>query len=53
MLYNPAKCINGNSTDCDAYYMSNVMLGEKITFDALFLVLIVIPLLREATGLEV
>ena len=34
ILYNPAKCINGNSTDCDAYYMSNVMLGEKITFDA-------------------
>ena len=34
MLYNPAKCINGNSTDCDAYYMSNIMLGEKITFDA-------------------
>ena len=34
IVYNPAKCINGNSTDCDAYYMSNVMLGEKITFDA-------------------
>ena len=34
MLHNPTKCINGNSTDCDAYYMSNVMLGEKITFDA-------------------
>ena len=34
MLYNPAKCINGNSTDCDAYYMKNTMLGEKITFDA-------------------
>ena len=34
ILYNPAKCINGNSTDCDAYYISNVMLGEKITFDA-------------------
>ena len=33
ILYNPAKCINGNSTDCDAYYISNVMLGEKITFD--------------------
>ena len=34
ILYNPVKCINGNSTDCDAFYMSNVMLGEKITFDA-------------------
>ena len=34
MLYNPGKCIIDNSTDCDAYYMSNVMLGEKITFDA-------------------
>ena len=34
ILYNPAQCINGNSTDCDAYYMKNIMLGEKITFDA-------------------
>ena len=34
ILYNPAKCIDGNSTDCGVYYMSNIMLGEKITFDA-------------------
>ena len=34
MLHNPTKCINGNDTDCDAYYMSNIMLGEEVTFDA-------------------
>ena len=34
ILHNPAKCINGNDTDCDTYYMSNIMLGQDITFDA-------------------
>ena len=34
ILYNPAKCITGNDTDCDTYYMSNIMLGQDITFDA-------------------
>ena len=34
LLYNPAICINGNDTDCDTYYMSNIMLGQGITFDA-------------------
>ena len=34
LLYNPAKCITGNDTDCDTYYMSNIMLGQDITFDA-------------------
>ena len=34
ILYNPAKCINGNDTDCDTYYINNIMLGQDITFDA-------------------
>ena len=36
LLYNTVKCIKGNNTDldCDTYYMSNVMLGQEITFDA-------------------
>ena len=36
-LYNPVKCINDNDTDCDTYYMSNIMLGQDITFDACLL----------------
>ena len=31
ILYNPAKCID---TNCDTYYMNNIMLGQEITFDA-------------------
>ena len=34
ILYNPAKCINGNDTDCDRYYMNNIMLGKDIAFSA-------------------
>ena len=34
MLYNPAKCISSNNTDCDTYYMNNIMLGQDITFEA-------------------
>ena len=34
ILYNPSKCINGNGTNCDTYYLQNIMLGQKITFDA-------------------
>ena len=34
ILYNSAKCINGNDTNCDTYYMNNIMLGQEITFDA-------------------
>ena len=34
ILYNTAICINGSDTNCDTYYMSNVMLGQEITFDA-------------------
>ena len=26
-LYYPAKCIEGNDTECYMYYISNVMLG--------------------------
>ena len=34
ILYNPAICSNGSDTNCDTYYMNNVMLGQEITFDA-------------------
>ena len=34
ILYNPAICINGSDTNCDTYYMNNIMLGQEITFDA-------------------
>ena len=37
VLYNPTKCINSNETDCDTYYMNNIMLGQDITFDACLL----------------
>ena len=33
-IYNSAKCISGNGTDCDTYFMNNIMLGQDITFDA-------------------
>ena len=33
-LYNPAKCIEGNNTECHTYYINNVMLGQEITLDA-------------------
>ena len=36
-LYNPAKCINNNDTDCDVYYMNNIMLGQEFTFYACLL----------------
>ena len=37
VLYNPTKCINGNETDCDTYYMNNIMLGQDIKFNACLL----------------
>ena len=37
VIHNPAKCINGNKTDCDTYYMNYIMLGQDITFDACLL----------------
>ena len=37
VLHNPTKCINGNKTVCDTYYMNNIMLGQGITFDACLL----------------
>ena len=37
VLYNPTKCISGNETDYDTYYMNNIMLGQDITFDACLL----------------
>ena len=37
VLYNPTKCIKGNDTDCDTYYINNIMLGRDIRFDACLL----------------
>ena len=37
VLYDPAKCIKNDDTDCDTYYMNNIMLGQEITFDACLL----------------
>ena len=34
ILYDPAKCINGSSGECDTYYINDIMLGQEITFDA-------------------
>ena len=34
ILYNPVKCVDVNDTDCDTYYINNIMLGQEITFDA-------------------
>ena len=34
ILRSPAKCINGSDTDCVAYYMNNIMLGQEIIFEA-------------------
>ena len=37
VLYDPAKCINNDDTDCGTFYMNNIMLGQEITFDACLL----------------
>ena len=34
ILYSSAKCIKHNNTECTAYYIDNIMLGQEITFDA-------------------
>ena len=34
ILYNPAKCIRELNSDCNVYYISNIMLGQDIRFNA-------------------
>ena len=34
ILYYPAKCIDVSNTDCNSYYISNIMLGQEIRFNA-------------------
>ena len=34
LILHNAKCINGNDTGCDTYYIRNIMLGQEIIFDA-------------------
>ena len=34
VLYNPARCINGTYTQCDTYFINNVMLGQAIMLNA-------------------
>ena len=29
-LYHPAKCISNDSTECEKYYIDNIMLGQEI-----------------------
>ena len=36
-LYHPAKCISNNSTECEEYYIDNVMLGQEITINVCLL----------------
>ena len=37
LLNDPVKCIKGNNKNCSKYYLNNIMLGQKITFDACLL----------------
>ena len=32
-LHNPAKCISNVSTECEKYYINNIMLGQGITIN--------------------
>ena len=34
ILYNPAKCISNRNSDCNVYYISNIMLGQDIRINA-------------------
>ena len=34
ILYDPAKCIIETNSDCSVYYISNIMLGQEIRFNA-------------------
>ena len=34
ILYDPAKCITEINSDCSVYYISNIMLGQEIRFNA-------------------
>ena len=34
IIYDPAICSNRNKSDCNTYYISNIMLGQEIKFNA-------------------
>ena len=34
ILFDPAKCIDKNYSECHTYYISNIMLGQEIRFNA-------------------
>ena len=34
ILHEPAICIDSNNSDCNSYYISNIMLGQEIRFNA-------------------
>ena len=36
-LYHPAKCISNDSTECENYYIGNVMLGQEIKINVCLL----------------
>ena len=33
-LQHPAKCIDNDTTECENYYIDNIMLGQEVTIDA-------------------
>ena len=37
VVYRPARCINGTDTECNAYFINNMMLGQEITFNGCLL----------------
>ena len=37
VIYRPARCINGTDTECNAYFINNMMLGHEITLNGCLL----------------
>ena len=34
ILHDPVKCISTNNTECNAYYINDIMLGQQLKFNA-------------------
>ena len=37
VIYRPARCINGTDSECNAYFINNMMLGQEITLNGCLL----------------
>ena len=37
VIYRPARCINGTDTECNVYFINNMMLGQEITLNGCLL----------------